>query len=46
MISNWKARKLPINGRITISKCLIVSQFNYMAFIIYSQIIKIQKNDK
>ena len=29
--SNWKARKLPINGRIIISKSLIVSQFNYVA---------------
>ena len=34
IISNWKARKLPINGRITISKCLIISQFNYVASII------------
>merc|ERR1711872_156388 len=29
IISNWKARKLPINGRIIISKSLIISQFNY-----------------
>ena len=36
IISNWKARKLPINGRITISKFLIISQFNYMASIISS----------
>ena len=34
VISNWKARKLPIKGRITISKCLIISQFNYVASII------------
>ena len=34
IISNWKARKLPINGRITISECLIISQFNYVASII------------
>ena len=31
IISNWKARKLPINGRIIISKSLVVSQFNYVA---------------
>ena len=34
IITNWKARKLPINGRIIISKSLIVSQFNYVASII------------
>ena len=34
IISNWKARKLPINGRIIISKSLVVSQFNYVASII------------
>ena len=34
IISNWKARKLPINGRIIISKSLIVSQFNYVASIL------------
>ena len=34
IISNWKARTLPINERITISKCLIISQFNYGASII------------
>ena len=35
IISNWKARKLPINGRITISKRLNVSQFNYVASIVF-----------
>ena len=34
IISNWKARKLPINGRIIISKSLVVSQFNYVASIL------------
>ena len=34
IISNWKARKLPINSRIIISKSLVVSQFNYVASII------------
>ena len=34
IISDWKAHKLPINGRITISKCLIISQFIYVASII------------
>ena len=34
IISNWKACKLPINGRIMISKSLVVSQFNYLASII------------
>ena len=34
IISNWKAHKLPINGRIIISKSLVVSQFNYVASII------------
>ena len=34
IISNWKACKLPINGRIIISKSLVVSQFNYVASII------------
>ena len=33
IISNWKAWKLPINGRIIISKSLVVSQFNYVASI-------------
>ena len=34
IIPNWKARKLPINGRIIISKSLVVSQFNYVASIL------------
>ena len=46
IISDRKARKLPINGRITISKCLIISQFNYVASIIKpsnKQLLKSQK---
>ena len=31
IISDRKACKLPINGRLMISKCLIISQFNYVA---------------
>ena len=34
IISVWKSRKLPINGWITKSKCIIVSQLNYLASII------------
>ena len=47
IICDRKAHKLPINGRITISKCLIISQFNYIALIIKSSnkhILKSQKN--
>ena len=44
IISDWKSRKLPINGRITISKCLIVSQFNYVASIIKHSNRQIQKS--
>ena len=44
VIYNWKACKLPINGRITISKCLIISQFNYVASILKpsnTQLVKV-----
>ena len=34
IISDWKACKLPINGRIMVSKCLMISQFNYVATIL------------
>ena len=34
IIFDWKECKLPINGIITISKHLIISQFNYVASII------------
>ena len=46
IISDWKAQKLPINGRITISKCLLISQLNYVALMIKlltKQILKSQK---
>ena len=45
IISDWKARKLLINGRITISKCLIISPFNYVASILKpssNQLVKSQ----
>ena len=45
IISDWKAHKLPINGTITISKCLIIIQFNYVASILKpssNQLIKSQ----
>ena len=45
IISNWKARKLPINRRITISKCLIISQFNYVASIINPTQSQIKKSN-
>ena len=44
IISAWKSRNLPMNGRITISKCLIVSQFDYVASIIKPTNRQIQKN--
>ena len=34
LINDWKARNLPIQGRINISKCLLVSQYTYIASII------------
>ena len=43
---NGKVRKQPINGRITINKCLIVSQFNYVASIITPTQCQIKKSQK
>ena len=34
IILDWKTQKLQINGRITIGKCLIISQFNYVPSIL------------
>ena len=44
IISNWKARKLPINERITISKCLIISQFNYVTSILTPTQCQVKKS--
>ena len=44
IISDWKAQKLPINERITISKCLIISQFNYVASILKPSNIQLVKS--
>ena len=46
IISNWKARKLPINGRVTISKCLIVSQFNYVASVLTPSESQLKKSQE
>ena len=43
IILNWKARKLPINGRITISKCPIISQFDYVASILKPSDTQLEK---
>ena len=43
IISNWKARKSPINGRIIISKSLVVSQFNYVASILTPPSVMMEK---
>ena len=34
LINDWKARNLPIQCRINISKCLLVSPYTYLASII------------
>ena len=44
--SDWKAHKLPFNGRINISKCLILSQFKYVALIIKPSNRQILKSNK
>ena len=44
IISDWKSRNLPNNGRIIISKCLNVSQFNYIASTIKPTSRHIQKS--
>ena len=46
IITNWKARKLPINGRIIISKSLNVSKFNYVASIITPPLAMLKKCKK
>ena len=33
LINDWKARRIPLEGRINISKCLLVSQYMYIASI-------------
>ena len=35
IISDWKARKLPIEGRIAISKALLISQYTYISSILF-----------
>ena len=34
LIKDWKARRIPIEGTINISKCLLVSQYMYVATIL------------
>ena len=45
LINDWRSRRLPLEGRISISKCLLVSQYTYIATILplkESQINKAQ----
>ena len=34
LINDWRSRNLPIQGRINISKCMLVSQYTYVASIL------------
>ena len=34
LINDWRSRRLPIQGRINISKCMLVSQYTYVATIL------------
>ena len=34
LINDWRAQKIPLQGRINISKCLLVSQYTYVASIL------------
>ena len=34
LINDWKSRRLPIEGRIAISKFLLVSQYKYIATVL------------
>ena len=46
LINDWKSRRLPLEGRISISKCLLISQYTYISTIIPlkdSQISKAQQ---
>ena len=43
LINDWRARQLPLEGRISISKCLLVSQYTYFASIITLNELQIDK---
>ena len=47
LINDWRSRKLPLEGRISISKCLLISQYTYFATVLPlkdTQILKAQKS--
>ena len=43
LINDWRARRLPIEGCINISKCILVSQYTYVAAILTLSHQQIQK---
>ena len=46
LINDWRARKIPIEGRIDISKYLLVSQYTYVASILTLSDHQIEKAQK
>ena len=46
LINDWRARQLPIEGRISISKCLLVIQYTYVASILTLNETQIDKAQK
>ena len=46
LINDWRARQLPIEGRISISKCLLVSKYTCVASILTLNETQIDKAQK
>jgi hypothetical protein len=46
LINDWRSRRLPLEGRISISKCLLISQYTYFATILPLKDAQISKAQK